>query len=187
MNKKDKGFTLVELLVVVAVIGVIAGMVLPALSSARKKGKVTHFVSELQQIEKAFMLTYLEEDRNTWWTESEIGITNPTLQQIINKTSGPLANFSNYLRVTPSNLINSSQYKYDNDNDTDDSCENGGVENDGVSLFISDLDYPTALEVDKYIDHVQHYACGQIRYKPTPDPGNTTHLIFELGSNSKDF
>ena len=52
-NQKT-GFTLIELLVVVVIIGILASMLLPALSSGRKKANRTKCASNLGQIAKAW-------------------------------------------------------------------------------------------------------------------------------------
>ncbi len=49
MNRK-RGFTLVELLVVVAIIAILAGLLLPALNSAREKAKAAQCVNNQKQI-----------------------------------------------------------------------------------------------------------------------------------------
>lgn len=53
---KEKGFTLIELMIVIAIIGTLAGIAVPTFSKYQEKAKRVRVISELKLVEKEILL-----------------------------------------------------------------------------------------------------------------------------------
>ncbi len=180
-NKKS-GFTLVELLVVISIIGILATVILTALGPAKKSGEVAHLVAQFDQIEKALYYTYLDEDRSTWWSEEELGTFNPTLQYLIDIQTGPMSTFSDWYGTNASNFLSESTYRFDNDGDPYGECGTGGQLYSGVNLLVYGIKFDDIYRIDKFVDGVESDSCGKIRYRVSAVTGEPL-LIYSIDLN----
>ncbi len=77
-EEERHGFTLVEIMIVVAVIGLLAGIAIPSLTRARINARVSRMANDLRTFAAAFEMHNL--DQGHWPTDVNRGIIPPSMQ-----------------------------------------------------------------------------------------------------------
>ncbi len=167
--KNEAAFTLIELLVVIAIIGILATTIYLSINPAEtiKRSKIARLVSEFTQLEQAFLMCYMDENRSDWWTEDELDLGgNPTLKKIIRIENGPLSCFSEYIpneKIT--DVLTDGHYRYDHDSNDEVECDGGSSNwSKGANIAVYGLSLKEKKEIEKMIGETEDNKCGKITY-----------------------
>lgn len=121
--KNNKGFTLIEMLVVIAVIGILAATVLTALGPARNKAKDTRIISSLQQIRSVVETQY---DASAGTYPAAAAISGSAATTPIGKSIADIAANGGTFGVVSPGTVGTSFALYSSLNGGDFYCVDGG-------------------------------------------------------------
>ena len=122
MVQKQKAFTLIELLIVIAIIGILASIVLVSLNGSRIKARDTQRKSDINSIHKALetYFTYYGSYPAETWCDSSIGSCNtvcPCAGSDWNYTTATFIGLKlrneGFFTNLPKDPINNTSYFYD--------------------------------------------------------------------------
>jgi type II secretion system protein G len=104
--RAKSGFTLVEILIVVVILGILAAIVIPQFTSASTEAKESALVSDLQSIRSQIELYKIHHNDNLPGTQGEtfiVAMTSRTNQLGVVGTDPTLYRFGPYMQRIPDN------------------------------------------------------------------------------------
>jgi general secretion pathway protein G len=105
-NTSNKGFTLVEILIVVIILGILAAIVIPQFTNASTDARKNSLTSQLQTIRSQLELYKLQHN-DTLPDFAANGWTQMTSKTDVNGVVSATGEFGPYLQQTPVNALNS--------------------------------------------------------------------------------
>jgi general secretion pathway protein G len=107
-TRKVSGFTLVEILIVVVILGILAAIVIPQFTSASETAKASSLVSQLQTIRSQLEL-YQVQHNGTYPTVAQLWDNMTTATDITGGTPGSgVTSYGPYLQQSPINPFEDS-------------------------------------------------------------------------------
>lgn len=107
IRKNNKGFTLVEILIVVIILGILAAIVIPQFTNASTDARRNSLTSQLQTIRSQIELYKLQHNDNLPDFSGSGWVQMTSQTDVAGATTGT-KDFGPYLQQTPANSLNSN-------------------------------------------------------------------------------
>lgn len=168
-KRNNKAFTIIELLIVIVVIGILAGLVLNVISNLDDRAETVDATARYEQTRKSLISSALIDERSSWWSEDELETcstgtvsSDPYLDEII----AGCPEIGRFIQTGDLTLNKQNvRLRYDNDqNGSSNLLSSCGSAGEGVNLSADFDDVNLIAEIDKKIDGSDGNNCGRFRW-----------------------
>lgn len=120
MKRSSRGFTLIEILVVVAIIGILTSVAVVGYAQARMKARDSQRMSDLRQVQRALELYYLANNQypSETWCDSSRGSSGTAGCETVSGTAWDTSSaiwtalVPTYIQALPVDPLNNASYYY---------------------------------------------------------------------------
>jgi prepilin-type N-terminal cleavage/methylation domain-containing protein len=175
MTFKNKGFTLIEILVVVSIIGLLASSTLTAMNGAGESTQAARVALDIKQLENALVSFYIANGAGTWFYEN-ICSQCYLYENLITNTD-----FGRYYPTAPQTPFTGA-YHYDHDT-ANDQFVCGGDVGAGTNIFVFGGSYELYERLETAYDDDGTAECGKIRFRPGVSGVASDVVIYMLDDN----
>lgn len=179
-TKQQTGFTIVELLIVIVVIGILASITIVAYGGIQDRAKTTVVMSELKSTEKALGIFATFEGWSSWPDDASLP-GDGTINDLIAAHPG----LEDSLTAAPEGIDGQDDWIYDNDMDSKDMpCGPASDLGDGVNISVDvdgrALDPDIMAALDAQIDDSDGHLCGKFRYLTTAEQSDPDNFYYNI-------